>query len=194
MPTILGLGLARTPGAVDLRVATDKFNSSSCSATWWSEDDILYVLDGDGFVWTASRFQNVTIPKGALITSAVFELTSKWFGAPPLSTDLLSVGIQQVDNAPTISGYADIQGRFNALASTVDWPTVGWVAGSAWQTPDLSTALQALVDRSGWASGNSLVILTRNKVVSSTGIGCHSGPNNGGVTTRLPRFQAGYLA
>lgn len=194
MPHILGLSRPLTPGSVDLRVATDKYNSSSCTSTWWSENDVLYTLDGGEYVWTFNRFQNVTIPKGAIITSAVMSLVPKWWGSAPAPADLVSVGIQQADNAAATSGASDIQARFSGLGSTLDWITSGWTLGNPQGSPDLSSALQSLVNRSGWASGNALVVVTRNKVLSTVGLACHSGPSYAGNSSNIPRFQASYLA
>lgn len=193
-PILLALGVKPlVPGGVDLRAGTDKYNSTSCTSTWWAEASPLYVLDASEHVWTFNRFTGVTIPKLASITAAYFDLTPSFLSGTP-SGDLITVGIEQADNAPATTGYADIISRFNALPATVDWSPDSWAANTAQSTPDLKSQLQALVNRSGWASGNALVVITRSKTVGSVSIQAHSGPNNGGVPARIPRFQADYLA
>lgn len=194
-PRILGAGAPPpAPGSIDLRAGPDKYNSTSCTSTWWAEAAPLYTLDDTGHVWTFNRFTGAAIPKGATITDAFFDLVPSYISGTPAGGDIVSTGIEQADNATATTGYSDIISRYNALPTTVDWSPSSWVVNAAQSTPSLKTQLQALVNRSGWASGNAIVVITRSKTVASVAIQCHSGPNNGGVPARIPRFQADYLA
>ena len=60
--------------------------------------------------------------------------------------------------------------------SPVPWTTVG-EAGADQRTPDLSSVIQEIVDRPGWSSGNSLVVIitgTGKRVAES-----YNGDQNG---------------
>ncbi len=61
--------------------------------------------------------------------------------------------MQDADNAVTFTTAAsDISAR--ALTSTVAWS--GANIGAGWKTVDVTAAVQAVVNRAGWASGNAL--------------------------------------
>jgi hypothetical protein len=76
---------------------------------------------------------------------------------------------QAADNAPT---FAKITNNISSRARTsanvgwipAPWGTVG-AQGPDQQTPDLTSVMQELVNRGGWASGNSMVF-----IISGTGV------------------------
>jgi hypothetical protein len=75
----------------------------------------------------------------------------------------LTIRAQAADTAATFaatSGNLTTRPTTSASApwTPPDWPTVG-AAGTAQQTSDLSTVLQEVLNRPGWASGNALVLL-----------------------------------
>lgn len=106
------------------------------------------------------RFGQVALPQGADITSAYIQ-----FKADEASSEATSLAIrgQAADDAPA---FASASGNISARPPTVatalwsppPWLTVG-AAGSDQRTPDLSLVLSEIVDRPGWVSGQSLVIL-----------------------------------
>jgi len=55
-----------------------------------------------------------------------------------------------------------------SLTDWVSWDLLeGWSDGSTYDTPDLTTILQGIVERSGWSSGNSVILIIED--VSSVG-------------------------
>lgn len=107
------------------------------------------------------RFNNITIPKGALITRAYIQFTCDATNknADPCN---VSIRVQSADNAVTFnpSSNFDISSRPMSVDS-VSWSVPAWTtvgaAGAAEATPDISKLVQLIVDRSGWTSGNSIV-------------------------------------
>ena len=75
-------------------------------------------------------------------------------------TSLTIVG-QAADGAQTfVNSIGDISSRAKTAAS-VNWSPAGWTSiGAVDQTPDLSAIIQEIVNRPGWVSGNSLVLIT----------------------------------
>ncbi|NNE70002.1 MAG: T9SS type A sorting domain-containing protein [Rhodothermales bacterium] len=109
------------------------------------------------------RFQNITIPSGATIDSANIQFHVHSTTAD-VAVTVTFVG-EDIDDAPTFTTTTyDISGRTETTAS-VNWAIPHWVAvddeGSAQQSPDLATIIQEIVDRSGWASGNDIVIMVK---------------------------------
>lgn len=91
-----------------------------------------------------ARWASVTIPQGAVIDAATLAFT--------LSGEANSgraVGVHQVDNAPALG---------NGQRGTDNTPTVEWASGGGAKTVSVVAAIQALVDRPGWASGNALTV------------------------------------
>ncbi|MBN1673930.1 MAG: lamin tail domain-containing protein, partial [Kiritimatiellae bacterium] len=106
------------------------------------------------------RFRNVAIPPGAAITQAYLQFKVDEVSA---GSAALAVRGQAADNAAAFAAVnGNISGRPVTSASVAwsppDWPTVG-AAGAAQRTPDLAPVIQEIVNRSGWASGNALVLL-----------------------------------
>jgi len=103
------------------------------------------------------RFNGLTIPNGATITSAyiqfqVDETTSE--------TTNLTISGEDVDNSTTFTTTAyDITNR-TTTGEYVDWSVPAWSTedevGDDQKTPDLKTIAQEIVDRAGWSSGNSM--------------------------------------
>jgi PKD repeat protein len=106
------------------------------------------------------RFNGVVVPQGASVVNAYVQ-----FQVDEESTNSASLMIegQDIDDAPTFaSSSGNISSRTRTTASAgwtpLPWTTVG-EAGLDQQTPDVSSVIQEIVNRPGWTSGNSLVII-----------------------------------
>ncbi|MCH8839671.1 MAG: LamG domain-containing protein [Planctomycetes bacterium] len=78
------------------------------------------------------------------------------------STDLTIFG-QDVDDAATFGAGSNNLSIRPMTDAFVDWTNVeNWVNNQWHDSPDLSAIIQEIVDRSGWADGNDLVILIRS--------------------------------
>lgn len=109
---------------------------------------------------TGVRFNNVGIPPGAIVTKAFIRFTAEANDA----TDTVNTDIygEDVDDAPTFSTYADFMARTRTTAK-VDWDAVPhFVAGSTYDTPDLSAIIQEIIDRPGWSAANSVVLFVQD--------------------------------
>jgi len=110
------------------------------------------------------RFNDIAIPQGAIITSAYVQFQVDETDVPgdnrPGTRFLRG---EAVDNAATFTDAAfDISSRPTTSAeASWDWPE--WLTedeeGPDQQTSDISAVIQEIVDRLGWASGNSLVLI-----------------------------------
>lgn len=100
------------------------------------------------------RFIGVTIRKGSIINNAKLTIRTGVNDDPDL--DIYG---QAADNAVTFttSNY-DISGRSRTTAKT-NWTATNVGTYRLVDTPDIKGVIQELVDRSGWVSGNALVII-----------------------------------
>ncbi|HEY1031018.1 MAG TPA: alkaline phosphatase PhoX [Flavipsychrobacter sp.] len=146
---IAGPTQTKTVGALDVGSSDLEFG---CEAVGGGDPQLVGI-----------RFNNITIPKGALITRAYIQFT---VDATAKNTDPVDVWIktQASDNAPAfntatpfdISSRTMIADSVNWLIPAGSWATVG-AAGADQATADLKQLVQNIVDRNGWASGNSMV-------------------------------------
>lgn len=104
--------------------------------------------------WAGARFLSVTIPGGATINSAALQLN---FVTGSLVLDV-TIYCEAADNAATYTTtFNNISSRARSSSST-EWDiastTTGYVSSS-----DFSAALQEVVNRAGWASGNAVSVI-----------------------------------
>jgi hypothetical protein len=149
------------PVTIDERISFDDDDSeeaiSSGSIDWGSSDLELGEESSPQIV--GMRWRNITIPQGATITSAYIEFTADEVQTgTPVNVTFWG---EDADNAAVFENVAyNISPRTKTSASVAwnnvpAWPTVG----ETHQSPDISTVIQEIVNRPGWASGNALVVL-----------------------------------
>lgn len=122
--------------------------ATSTQAGWYS---VTFAKMGSGL-----RFQSITIPKGAFITEAHLTFTAD--NDHSINTVKTRVRGEDVDDAATFSTVANYNGRPRTSAS-IDWDTIAaWTAETEYDSPDIKTVIQEIIDRAGWVSGNDIVI------------------------------------
>jgi PKD repeat protein len=148
------------PTAMDRRIAasSDDAEESATGVLTLNSSDLELVFDGSN-QWVGMRFTNVTIPRGAAVTRAHIQFETN--GANSEVTSLTIRG-QAADNPATFSTSSIVSTRPRTTAAAT-WSPAAWAvlneAGANQRTPDLSAVIQEIVNRPGWASGNSMVIL-----------------------------------
>jgi len=107
----------------------------------------------DASAWFA--LQDVTIPQGATIDSAY----PKWYAFANLSntsvnTNLCFADVDDASSPTTVSGADNM-----ARTSVVAYDNVpAWTSGTWYTGPDVADALQEVVDRVGYESGNAVLM------------------------------------
>ena len=124
-------------------------------------NDDLELVDDAGIQKVGLRFTGLTIPRGATIRAAYVQFQAD---ETQSETTSLTFQAQAADNAPTFSGAKFNVSSRPRTTNSVTWsPVPAWTgvgdAGPAQRTPDLSALVQAIVNRSGWASGNAMVLI-----------------------------------
>jgi len=128
--------------------------------------DLIELTEQNGVQLIGLRFQGLDIPVGATITEAYLQFTTG--DNSNIDPSNLTFHGEATDNPGSFQNSSnDISNRPLTSASAnwtpPNWNTIG-EAGSAQQTIDLSAIVQEVVDRPGYASGNSIVF-----IVSGTG-------------------------
>ena len=153
-----------------------QINSSSDDAEETSKgvvvvngDDIELVYDTKttGSQFVGLRFNNLSIPQGAVIKKSYIQFT---VDEKTTAGCNLTIKGEKSATSPTFSTTSkNISGRVRTSAS-VNWVPTGWtavgLAGAAQQTPDLKSIVQEIVNISNWNSGGSMAF-----IVTGTGNG-----------------------
>ncbi|MCL4834229.1 MAG: hypothetical protein KJZ86_17430, partial [Caldilineaceae bacterium] len=127
--------------------------------------DIELIEDFDlpvyGTMTTGLRFNNINIPQGATITSAIITFRAIAPDSPNTNNNTANLLIkgQAADNPTTFTtALNNISARPRTTAST-SWVPSAWTTGANYDTPNLNTIVQEIVDRSGWAANNSIAFI-----------------------------------
>jgi hypothetical protein len=146
---------------LEYRIAsgTDDVEEKAGGSISVTSSDLEMTLDSD-VQKIGLRFNAVRIPQGERIVRAwvqfkVDEATSE-------TTSLLIQGHAADSAGPFLSTALNVSSRPRTSASVAwtpaPWPTVGEV-GPNQKTPDLAPIIQEIVNRPGWASGNSIALI-----------------------------------
>lgn len=108
--------------------------------------------------WTAYRFNNISIPKGAEINSATLRLyspTTQWI------THSYRIYGENTGNSTTFRNNSKPSQRSLTSSSVAHTSNTRW-AGKSWNTLDeMSSVVQQIVNRSDWNQGNSMSIILK---------------------------------
>jgi hypothetical protein len=133
-----------------------------------NEEGSTFTADGST-VWVGSgaaaassyagfRFTGLTIPPGAVISSARLELRSS-------SSQWLTIGFEFAIEAAVTSAPFSAASRPSQrplLAPRVQHSSnTQWLAGTWYQLEELASLLQPVVNQAGWASGNAVSLVVR---------------------------------
>lgn len=151
-------------GTIDVRVASssddavEELTSTNIYADEGQLELVIYPT-GDVPQKIGLRFTDIQIPNGAIINNAYLEFraTRDEVG----QTDIMIVG-ENSSNATTYTlTDADITSRIETSAS-VNWLNVPvWTGGQDYQTVDITSIIQELVDLGGWQAGNAMALMLK---------------------------------
>ncbi|GGO63367.1 PilC/PilY family type IV pilus protein [Bowmanella pacifica] len=114
-------------------------------------------FDNDYNRYIGMRFENVTIPQGAVVQEAYLEFTGaqkRWDSAS------FKLSAANVDDAPDFNPHYRYMVRNMAKTSSVTWSNVPkWSKNQVYQSPSLASAVQQVVNRGGWQPGNAMVFI-----------------------------------
>ena len=126
---------------------------------------VAYTRNSTRYAQTVGlRFSNIKVPQGSVITGAHLEFVAAGTNTTTVNSGFTIKG-QASDNAETFrDSDNNISGRATTSAS-VRWNATSnpvlsdWSNGNTYSSPDLTSIVQELVNRSGWASGNSMAMI-----------------------------------
>jgi len=103
------------------------------------------------------RFQDVTIPPGSTINSVIIRMTAA--GTRTGTGHGNTIYCEDIDDAPTATTESgNISSRTKTSASVL-WTPPAIEKESQYDTADFTAALQEVIDRPGWASGQDIAVI-----------------------------------
>ncbi len=162
--------LKNDPGRVAVEAvvrasADDAEQNTATGAVNLTSTDLELISDGAATQVVGMRFPAVAVPKDAKVhqSQIQFSVDEATSGA----TSLTLKG-QAADNAAAFTATTnDISNRATTGASVAwspaAWTTLGSIGAEA-RTPSLNTIVQEILNRAGWASGNTLGMIVTGSV------------------------------
>lgn len=155
-------------GTVESSIASDSDDgyfwgqSEPLSAYITGRDDfMLGELHGYGPTYAFLKFDNIDVPQGSSITEAKLTGTTTNDQYHDLD-DSVTVNIygNDEDNASAPSDWGQYS-SLNKTSANVTWnfPAETWPDNEERTSPDIKTIIQEVVNRPGWVSGNSVMIM-----------------------------------
>lgn len=155
--------LASTSVNYSVTAATDDGMKYYTGAAWAFSNNTVYHTVGYQSAAALKhglglRFQAVAVPHGATIDSAYIKVKSRANTAATTVNSYISAW--DGDDASTFSNLADFDAKFaSQTTAVVAWDNIAaWTTDTDYDSPDISTVIQEVVDRGGWASGNDMII------------------------------------
>jgi hypothetical protein len=129
-----------------------------------ASSDLELIQDGSKNQWVGMRFNNVNIPQGTKVLNAYLQFTCDEMGAKNINPFNVTVCGEASDNAGTYTTTVSNLSTRARTAAAVAWSNApDWQieheAGAAQRTPDLSAVVQEILNRPGWAAGQSLALM-----------------------------------
>jgi hypothetical protein len=125
----------------------DKLNDDDLDMGWEGED--LNIMT------SFTRFQNVTIPKGSTIQSAVLQIYAH---EDEEGEARVTIYAEDTDNSANFSETEALADRTWTEASARWVISESWTMWQPYQSPDLTAVIQEVIDRSDWQAGNALTL------------------------------------
>lgn len=135
----------------------------------WSDNSFLGIGGKDGSnraVTSGLRFSNVTIPQGATIISADFDLKNSWGGNYSTSVKLTIKGVMQ-SNLSTFSSTNLPRNASPVTSSSANWNSASeTISSGKWYStttknkpPSVTAIVQEIVNQPSWVSDNHLGLI-----------------------------------
>lgn len=109
------------------------------------------------------RFDGVTIAPGSTIDVAYITVVAS---ATNVDDPNVDIHLEDADDPANFTDNADVQSRVRTTANT-QWTATG-IGTSPVNSPSIVTAVQEVVDRAGWASGQAMVVLVVGRSDANT--------------------------
>lgn len=131
----------------------EEFNAPASPSLISHDLDFIQPIDA----YIGIRFQSVTIPPGSTINSAVIRMTANLTYTGTGAT--YTISCHDTDDAPTFTTDSGNLSTRTKTTASVLWAPGATTSGNQYDTADFTAALQEVIDRPGWASGQDIAVI-----------------------------------
>ncbi|MEO1053284.1 MAG: Ig-like domain-containing protein [Bacteroidota bacterium] len=170
-----------------INASMDDVEENANGSMYTNSSDLELVADGSrGNQVIGMRFTGITVPQGATIDRAYVQFTTDETNS---GTTNLTIRAHDTNDAAAFTTSTNNVSNRTKTSASVAWNPPSWSsvgqAGSGQRTPELKAVVQEVVNRSGWASGNDIVIII-------TGTGERTAEAYDGTSSQAPLLHIEY--
>ena len=150
---------ASIPTTVMLQIQSSSNDAYQGNAgpVFLSTPELVMGDNGTFFSYTGLRFTNVPVEPGATVSQAYLTITSQGDWSNSLT---MTIKGHDVNNSSAfISGNGPFNRNSASTTAQTAWTPGPWSNGVAYQSPDMTSIVQEIVNRPGWAVGNALSLI-----------------------------------
>ena len=113
------------------------------------------------------RFTDMAIPQGAKITSATLTFTASTdsHDVDPANFPSFTIQGEKVGDAPSFAATSNNISSRPVTGASVTWDKnsglTDWTAEETYNTPDLASVIQEVVDQPGWCGNNAIALIVK---------------------------------
>ena len=144
--------------------------------------NIVYESKTTGNQIIGLRFTDLTIPQGATIAKAYIEFTTANASS---GTGVFTIYGEAADNPSTFLPTSKNISLRKKTVANAGWTAGTWTANIPYQTTDIKTIVQEIVNRTGWTSNYSMAFII-------TGTGTHTAKSCDGLPDAAPNIHIEY--
>jgi hypothetical protein len=178
-----------TPVSSRISTSSDDAEESSSSGAVTLTNTTLQTYRVPTRQWWGMRFQAVNVPQGAIITSAT--VTFRAAGTNATASSMTLWGQLAANPTTFTTGTNNISSTTTRphTSASIAWSIPSWTTGNDYESADIITIVQEIVNQSGWTANNSMVIIgqataNQNKTAISR--------DNGSGSTLAPLLRICY--
>ena len=142
-----------------IRSGNDDAEERASGDMYLNSSDIELTEDG-GTQTNGLRFNDISVPKTAIIERAYIQFQVDEVNA---GTTQLNISAQDAASASSFSNNDNNISSRRLINTSVDWNPPAWTnigeQSTDQRTPDLSSVVQAVVNRPDWSQGNSMAFI-----------------------------------
>lgn len=163
-------------GALTYQVESQSNNAEEATNGYQSTgSELTFKPSSNDYI--GMRFNEVAIPQGATITNAYLVFTA--YRNRSSSGSGFTISAANEANPGDFSSYSRYTLRDKPKTTGVSWSNIpSWSKNSSYESPDISSVVQQVVDRGDWSSGNNMMIIISD-ITGNRGAYTYSGKPSG---------------
>ncbi len=143
--------------------------------------DLELGFDGSNKQVVGTKFNNLSIPQGATIRSAYIQFTAKDASSGTVN---LTISGESTDTASSFSTTNSSLSTRAKTTATVNWSPGSWSGETLYNSPDLTSVVQEIVNRAGWSRGNEMAFY----ITTSSASGTRRAYSEDGSASKAPKL------